>query len=481
MRQCLVLLMTGLLLGCNEVVPMRALAPLAEHNLILIVVDTLRPDHLGCYGYERETTPNIDRLAKDGVIFDAARSASSYTGESVTALLTGELPSCAGGTGWGARPSGDVAILGERFRDAGFETALMASTLMLKPEAFTRGFDTVLNLGKSWQDSTLAPKLTDHAIDFMSQHRDERFALYLHYLDPHAPYRPPLRLRERTTDAPPELRLRLYGQVREELTALREDGFGPGDPRYEDLIGRYDAEIMLIDESIGRLIASLTDFGLDRKTLVVLTADHGEEFLEHEFVEHAWTLYDESLRVPLLFWAPGMLRRGRVEEAVSLIDVMPTLWSVLVDANEVSESPGASLLASDGAELVASVRPRPVISELLVKRRSVLRSFVDGGWKYIASQHWLEPDQRAAAIALDAAAENGVPEIWGPVIHEELYDLRTDPAERHNRIDSAPEKRAHFARLYVQHRDRCSAHSDGQSDVLDEAQIEALRALGYVD
>ena len=118
---------------------------------------------------------------------------------------------------------------------------------------------------------------------------------------------------------------------------------------------------------------------------------------------------------------------------------------------------------------------------LLVKRRSVLRSFVDGGWKYIAAQHWLEPEQRAAAIALDADAENGVPPIWGPVVHEELYDLRSDPAEQHDRIEDAPEKRAHFARLYARHRDRCSDYSDGQSDVLDEARIEALRALGYVD
>jgi len=478
MTRSLLCCLTGLLIGCNEVSTSETVLPAGEHNVILIVVDTLRRDHLGCYGYERATTPNIDRLARDGIVFDSARSASTYTRESISALITGELPTCAGETGWAARPSTKVSTFGELFKQAGFATSFMTTTVAVRDPAFSRGFDSVLQLGKTWNTSNQSLELTDQAIDFVSRHKHERFALYLHYLDPHAPYRPPPRLRDRIPVAKPTPRVLLYSHVREKLATLQAEGFGPGDLRFDDLIARYDAEISLIDESIGRLIDSLAELGLDHETLVVLTADHGEEFLEHDFVEHAWTLYDEVLMVPLLFWAPGLLKPQRVGEAVSLVDVLPTLRSVLGEADETS---GKSLLQRNGDSFVASPQPHPVVSELLVPHRAILRSFVDDDWKYIASQRWLEADERAAAIAIDIRAGEGAPGVWGPVVREELYDLRSDPGERNNRIGDMPEKRAEFAALYDQHRARCAGTFPEANEALSQAQLEALKALGYIE
>ncbi|MEE9606257.1 MAG: sulfatase [Myxococcota bacterium] len=452
-------------------------APLADHHFILINVDTLRADHLGHHGYHRATSPFLDSLAEQAVVFERAIANSSFTRESVAALLTGQLPSHSGSVGWRAAPAPGSPQLGELFRAAGYRTAFLSNTVMLRHPGFTRGFDVVQHLPKRWDLSGAGRQLSKRALEF-ARGGSGPFLLYLHYLDPHAPYRPAprhsLRFAERTLPTPAAL----YTEVLPQLAALRRDGFGPGDPRFEDLVLRYDAEIAATDEALALLFRGLAEAGLLERSLVVITADHGEEFLEHGFVEHGWTLYQESIHVPLMFWAPPLLAPARIEEPVSLVDVLPSALALL------GIEPGDARL--DGAPLFATgpegVRPRPErrpqIAEVLIPRRNVARALILGDWKYVSALRWHAPELRHAAqqrapAALDLRAEP---------VREELYHLGLDPGETENRIGDAPRV----------HRElRALLDAFVASSALDAAlppapapppeDAERLRALGYLE
>ena len=304
-------------------------APLRDYNVVLINVDTLRADRLGCYGHTRDTTPFLDRMASEGVRFERSYSTSSYTRPSVASLLTGLLPTAAGSIGWAGAIAPGAETLAERFAEAGYRTGFFSNTAMLQDPLFTQGFDTVAHLARTTGISRAGPVLSDRALEFAGAHADEKLMLYLHYLDPHAPYDPPEENILRFSSSVAARPLSLVGEVRPNLEALRRQGFGPGEARFEDLRLRYDAEISHTDDSIARLVAGLERFGLLDRTLVVVTADHGEEFLEHDFVEHAWTLFEESLSVPLIFWAPGVLEPRTLDAPVSGVDVLPSLLDLV--------------------------------------------------------------------------------------------------------------------------------------------------------
>jgi arylsulfatase A-like enzyme len=162
-----------------------AASGLKDYNLVVINIDTLRADHLGCYGYGRNTSPFIDSLAGRGVLFERALSNSSYTRESVAVLFSGRLPSASGSVGWNARPSDTTRNLAELFRDAGYQTGFSSNTTMLTDPLFTKGFDEAEQLTTVWGLSGAGPKLSARAVEFATRHAGGRFMMYLHYLDPH--------------------------------------------------------------------------------------------------------------------------------------------------------------------------------------------------------------------------------------------------------------------------------------------------------
>ncbi len=172
-------------------------ALLAGYDVLLIVVDALRADHLGAYAYTRDTSPFIDSLAREGIVFERAIANSSYTRESVAALLTGQLPSRSGAYGWLARPGRAAPHLGEIFRRAGYHTGLLSNTTQLYDPGFNRGFDETQHLPKSWDISREGGRLTKRALDFVARAGSRPVFLYLHYLDPHAPYDPAPGFRQR--------------------------------------------------------------------------------------------------------------------------------------------------------------------------------------------------------------------------------------------------------------------------------------------
>jgi arylsulfatase A-like enzyme len=476
------------LAGCTENEPPlgEPLSPensLAHHNLILINIDTLRADHLGSYGYRRDTSPFLDQLASEGILFEQARANSSFTRESVSALMTGRLPTSGGSLGWDARPSPHAAVLGESLRDAGYRTGFFSNTVMLTDPGFTRGFEEVQHLAANWGISQAGPLLSESAISFVRRHRDEPFALYLHYLDPHGPYQPPEANQRRFADPLFSEPVGLYPTVRLHLKALMAGGFGPGEPRFEDLMLRYDAEISHTDEAIELLFSAVEKLGLLDHTVVVVISDHGEEFLEHGFVEHGWTLYEESLRVPLILWAPSALRPRRITEPATSVDVFPTLLQLLEIPYEGEALDGRPLLDTPD-----SADERPSIAELFIREQSMLRTVVSGDWKYTAVYRWLEPDRRGrAAKAGDILRKRGYPtgmSLWPPVVREELYYLPDDPGEQRDLAASAPNELERLRAALDVYRKRCEAHglpasADAESP-LTELDQQRLRALGYL-
>jgi arylsulfatase A-like enzyme len=469
--------------GCS-----RPTAALDGYNLLLVNIDTLRADHLGCYGYERSTSPFLDSFCRAGVVFERAISNSSYTRESVAALFTGRLPSPGGSTGWNAVPGRDAATLAEILGAAGYATALFSNTVMLRRPGFDRGFDTAQHLSTKWSSSGEGRRLSDRVVEHVDRRLEEPFFIYLHYLDPHAPYRPRSDALASLGMQPHGESVALYEEVVPELARLRSGGFGPGDPRFEDLVARYDAEIRTTDAALRALVEGLERQGVLDRTLIIVTADHGEEFLEHDYVEHGWTLYDEVIRVPLIFHAPGVIEPARTRVGASHVDIVPTVLDLLGVDVATEASDGRRLFDYAAGGLAPTLEDRAQIAELILPERQILRAVVTGRWKYITSHQSVPAGERSAHDVEAAVA--GSAGGSGPVIREELYDLDRDPGERRNLLlagddSEAARVRARLARQLHDLRARSAAETTTRLpgkhlDVSPEDRAH-LETLGYLD
>jgi arylsulfatase A-like enzyme len=477
--------------ACVEEAETKPCVSAKGYNLVVICVDTLRSDHLGCYGYRRPTSPFLDSLAEEGVLFERALSTSSYTRESVAALMSGLLPSNNSDTGTDAKPPKNVVCMGELFQAAGYRTGFFTLSPVLKHPNFSKGFDTVRHMG-TLGGSQEGPELSQAAAEFVQASPGDRFMLYVHYLDPHYPYRPPeetyLRFADRVYPRPVSMTT-VRGACRQYL----QSGFGPGDERFEDMMRRYDAEIAHTDLSIEQLFSELKQAGVLKTTLLVLTADHGEEFLEHNFVEHAWTLYQESIRVPLIFWAPGLFVPQRVPTRISTVNILPTVLDLLEVPFDDRHFDGVPLFESDGQGYEPVCEPRPIIAEFLMQERCMLRAVVHDGWKYVSAIRWLTPPQRSAVGKRQKTLTQFFREhpdqklsIWNPAQYEELFDLRTDPKERNNLLNAHPEKREQLRDVLGALKDvhdklrEQGMYAAEEPEQLDEETLERLKSLGYV-
>ena len=307
----------SLLVGCGK--------PPAPRNVLLIVVDTLRADHLGVYGYERPTSPNLDRLAASGVVFTRAFSSSSWTVPAVASMLTGLPPSAHGGgfevegpnNPWNRTAIDEgVVTLAQRLRRRGFRTiGYVRNPFLSRGSGFDRGFERY-HMYKSRQRA-------DHAIDaalsWIDRRGDEPFFMLLHFMEPHAPYAP---LEPFAGYFTGEEKLRKLEPLK--VRRARRAEYTESDRQY--FIDRYDEEIVGLDDRLGRLFAGLGERWKD--TLIIFTSDHGEELLDHGSFDHGHTMMQELLHVPLLLWAPGLEPR-RVDAPVSLSDVTPTVVEAL--------------------------------------------------------------------------------------------------------------------------------------------------------
>ena len=301
-------------------------------NLLLITLETTRADHLGIYGYERETSPRIDRLASEGVVFDRFSSVSPRTNPSLASLMTSRYPHEHGVRNLLLTLEPEQFTLAESLRSAGYVSgAIQTHPRLIAASGFAQGFD-------DYHDDVaahpLAPQSVAAAVDWVREAAGGRrpWFLWLHLMDPHWTYDPPAGWR--TMFGPDDPRpARLYAALRE-----RERNIGPvvfrnrmPDDEIAAFVDLYDAEIRYTDDAIAELLRVIDELGLRDDTVIALTSDHGESLGEHDyFFEHGDLGAEPEIRVPMILVAPGIIPPGlRIAATAESLDVAPTLLDLL--------------------------------------------------------------------------------------------------------------------------------------------------------
>jgi arylsulfatase A-like enzyme len=333
--RALIALGLGYLLSqCDEHGAGKARTPSTQPNVLVIAVDTLRADRLGCFGNARGLTPNIDRLASEGVRFASAFSQAPWTLPSFASLFTSLPPQAhgAGGNvldGWTVLDESNDTFA-EGFQRAGYDTGAIVNVDFLAPAfGLMQGFDTVdVRFAEDNEHVRRAAPTTDAALAWLARPRAAPFLLLVHYFDAHAEYDPLPEYRARFAEPEDRDNRGFRFGTREHVVQSRAGKLAIDAAMMKRAEALYDGEVAAIDAEIGRLIAHLRASGLDRSTVIVFTADHGEEFLDHGGWEHGHTLYDELLHVPLIVKAPAWTQPRTVDDLVALIDVAPTLCAL---------------------------------------------------------------------------------------------------------------------------------------------------------
>ena len=429
-------------------------------DVLVILVDALRADHLGAAGYGRDTSPAIDALSRDSILFEQAIAQSTFTKSSIASLFTGRNP-YQHGLYWGSHQESPGAItsdllsldettLAESFRQRDFLTVgWVQNSHLLDFMGFGQGFVRYRHQQGSVE------RISEHYLRFLKSgaQRHPYFA-YLHYIDLHDPYLPEApydALFTEPTDVYADIDLANWGTY---LEAVRQGEIVPTDEQVSQFRAYYDGLIRKVDDYLAKLVAELKAQGLYDRTLIVLTSDHGDGFMEHGFISHSTTPYDELSRVPLLIKLPDQAEAGRVvNEQVRLIDLMPTLLEEL------------------------GARPP----------RGIAGCALQGLWQKTPEGE--DPRPLPCRDALTEIAETGgYPTISvrtrdAKVIHfenrdDEYYALSQDPGERTNLGDPTDPEGQRLRQLALA---VVSQRPDATETIeLDEAQIRELKALGYI-
>jgi len=436
-------------------------------NVLLILIDTLRADHLGLYGYPRATSPALARLAGDGVQFAEAYAQCSWTKPSVVSLLASRYPFAFSRNDLYHRVPESAHLLAEIFAESGYRTgAIVANPVVAPVFGFAQGFESYdhgyLSLSALriyrylvWLDLLAHPRLlyrADYlarsALDWIREGDDEEpFFLYLHFMDPHEAYDPGAPYdRLFRSGRPLEDRKTLIYPRPEALPFDRASANPYGDAGLAEMVDRYDGEVRRVDDGIGAVVDGLRRRGLYESTVVAVVADHGEEFLDHGGWGHGQSLYGELTRVPLVLKKAGDAeRRGVVDtNPVMLVDLAPTLLAL------------AGLAAPaemDGTDLFGSRAARPVVADVSA-----------GNARILSVRHGPMHLVRAARGDETAA---------------ELFHIGEDPGERTDRAGAEPGAVLTLMDLLDSLIASTAPMAAEEAD-LSEETIEQLRGLGYL-
>lgn len=313
-------------------------------NVVVVGIDTLRPDHLTCYGYERATSPNIDEFASGGVLFENAISQAPWTAPSFATVFSSLYPSQHGSMGVRNKVRSSVPLLATMLKEYGYATGAIINAPALKPEfGLSRGFDFY---DMTPPEGRIGDGTTRDALNWIDDNRDGPFLLFVHYFDPHIPYAPPPGYDDLFNPGyegriKNPFNLEGFSLVRpklfEELKVLTAEDWA-------EVIDLYDGEIVYVDSAFGDLVRGIEERGLRDNTVIIMLSDHGEEFFEHGGFEHGHSLYDELIRVPLVISMPGKVNEGlRVRNQVRLLDVTPTVFD-LIGLDQEPHFEGVSLV-----------------------------------------------------------------------------------------------------------------------------------------
>lgn len=373
----------------------------AKPNVIIFLVDTLRPDHLGAYGYPKDTSPELDAFARDAVVFKQASSPSSWTKPATASLLTGLLPHKHGAVTLTNRIPEDVNLFSEYLHPLSYTTAaFVANANVIDVWGFDQGF-TWFDDVKGRTGDNDAEVVVDAALDYISKNKDQPLFIYLHTVDPHGPYDPPQPFKGRWTKG-----------VRGKVEMPRDLSSDTPQANLKRTIAAYDGEIAYNDFQFGRLLEGLKAEGLYENSFIFFVADHGEEQVEHGRGGHSHTLYEELVRVPMVLKFPGEAHAGDVVDVpVSILDAIPTVLGHLGEAiPDVLDGLDLNTAISDPS--TPSIRDRMFFFDLDAQRWDGSINILGGvryrDYKLIERTH--------------------------PVKEEALYNLADDPLEQRNII-----------------------------------------------
>lgn len=489
-----------------------------QPNILFIVVDALRSRNLGCYGYSKRTSPVIDKLATEGLLFENAFSCTTTTYPSLTSIFSGKYPLSHGITKLSSRLSqadiekldeSHTTFLPEILRSKGYVTlsvdwlgrwlkrgydwysgipnrrkidlgSLVNSMKSILTLNTLRRDELMSGLGSIFQLIQLqrmnGEAVTDHAIDLIKQVHGRKFFLFVHYWDTHNPYNPPKQFLEMHTDSKYEnsdkIETVLAGLDPRHSWSLTHR-LAPGVKTVKDILVRYDGAISYVDHELGRMIEALNDFGILDDTLIILTADHGESLDEHEIYWTHHGLYDVTVHVPLIFRYPNFPDHEKVQALVQHVDLVPTILDVL-DIDERN-------LALDGNSLAPLVfdkketelRTAVYLEEADVEEKRAIRT---NRYKYIK------------ASSPEGAVCKECNRIHGGI--EEFYDLKEDPEEKRNSVEENLQKADRLKRKLSEWEELCKYGQEKGENIAkrvrpsskEEIAIERrLRDLGYFD
>jgi arylsulfatase A-like enzyme len=416
-----------------------------KNNVIMIMVDGLRADSLVLNQDGISLAPNITRFANVGVQFTQARAASSLHVQSVATIFSGRLPTLGGSIGlFEAEPHDGEPNLARAFDAAGYYTGIISNQAAIGSYGFTRNFQDIQLATPERRRSAL--ELTQQTQRFVNDAGSDPYFLYLH--------------------------------------------FGLALPATPDTAA-YQLAITEVDAAIGELVTKLEANKNERSPLIIFAAPNGYELSEHGDIGNGWTLNEEVLRVPLIFYAPEKISPGKIHEDVGLLQLAPTL-STMFNLKETFPD-AQSLFKPDNGHLVFSPPTDPLIAELIIPERVIMRSVTDGDWKYTVATRYTTPENRnVLALAHVASAQsyrNGTdqpPPLWGHTAYRAAFDLSNDPNEEHNRINEASESIKNLRDALMAYEELCAQEaiaprlSTQAVEELPAESLEDLDSLGYL-
>ncbi len=426
-------------------------------NILWIVMDTVRADHLSCYGYHRNTTPNIDRIASEGILFESCIAEAPWTPPSHASMFTGMFPSKHGTDRVHQWLDDDFQTIAEVLRLYGYKTLAYSNNPIASPILnLGQGFDVfeTTNFGRMLAVGVLPdPELADFLMVNVAKYHfqgvipmdegaqktnevvkrwiadahqaETPFLVFINYMEAHIPYSPPKPYV--TPYLSEDIDLAEAMSVNQEVIPYLAGQVQMGAKDFEILRALYDGEISYLDFRMGQLFDYLSQLKILDNTVLIITSDHGENFGEHQLMDHCLCVYDTLLHVPLIIRYPPLFEAGlQVEEQVQLTDIFPTILDIIgIDWNGKEQIQGHSLL-EDGDKAESTF----AISEYAVWP-SVLEGVRDTNPQLDLSKYsrWLR-----------SVRTEEFKYIWSSDGRDELYNIRHDPGELNNLIETHPEK-----------------------------------------
>lgn len=421
-----------------------------KRNVIFILIDTLRADHLSYFGYERDTTPNLDTFAKENLVFKNAFSPAPWTPTAMASIFTGLYPTVHGmippnsreeALKSSAKLTDKVYTLAELFKDNGYYTmAVQTNPWLSNAFGYAQGFDEYV-----FKHRQKANIINDEAYRLLNEYvsnkdnKNKPFYLYLHYLDPHNPYQAPKDYDKYYTDSVS----------------------GDYNDKAQELIRKYDREIKFTDDKMGELFKFLKEKKLYDDTIIVILADHGEQFFERGHHGHGFNVYNEEIHVPFFIKAPKF--KGEINDPVSSIDLFSTFVDLCKLKNEKSMPLGFSLVSKEGLN---QRKRTDILSE--IKRKFQQKALITTNFDKLINDYELSTKDEDI--------------LKTKPLSEKVYNFSSDNLEKNEITDDILKEKLkkRFGQSYLKVLKNKITLDENDSLKMDESTINELKSLGYL-